>query len=104
MSTEMKKVDNAPKAVVEFKDVTKERMHYVAKKYMDSIDKILSDGKQYKVVFTEGYTVEGKKEVIVKGIIQICRYSWLATEEYLKKHPELNKKEEKKTQDKKESK
>lgn len=99
MSTEMKKVENsktvnvAPKATTkeevkrEFVDVTKERIQYVAKKYCESIARIYSDGRQYKVVFTEGYEVEGQKEVIVKGIVQICRYSWLATEEYMKKHP-----------------
>ena len=101
MDTKMKKVENskavttAPKAETkeevkrEFVDVTKERIKYVAKKYCESIAKIYSDGRQYKVVFTEGYEVEGQKEVLVKGIVQICRYSWLATDNYLKKHPEV---------------
>lgn len=69
----------------EMKDVTKERIKYVAKMYRDSIDKIFTDGKTYLVKFSNGYSVDSKKEVEAKNITKICYYSWLATDQKMKK-------------------
>ena len=85
------------KKIVEkdYKKVTIERIQYVAKMYRGAIKDVYTDGKVYLVELNEGYEIDGKKKVEAKNITKICYYSWLATDNKVKKEYGANAKVEK---------
>lgn len=66
---------------VEVKDVTKEVLPRLAKKYAAAIAKVMKEGSTYTITFAEGYTIFGQTERKCKNIPGIMWYSRIATEE-----------------------
>lgn len=66
---------------VEVKDVTKEVLPRLAKKYAAAIAKVIKEGSVYTITFAEGFTIFGQTERKAKNIPGIMWYSRIATEE-----------------------
>ena len=63
------------------KNVTKDILPRISKKYMDSISKVTKEGSVYEITFAEGYTIFGQKTRKCRNIPGIMWYSKIATEE-----------------------
>lgn len=62
-------------------DITKDKLHTIAKRYMDAVKRILDDGKLYLVELNDGYTAFGQKSRYARSIPEIGFIARTATEE-----------------------
>lgn len=63
------------------KNVTKDVLPRLAKKYMDSISRVTKEGSVYEITFAEGYTIFNQKTRRARNIPGIMWYSRIASEE-----------------------
>lgn len=77
----MKQTNQTHTKELEKRDVTKEVLPRLAKKYVNAIHKVTKDGSIYEITFEEEYTIFGQKTRKAKNISSIMWYSRIATEE-----------------------